>query len=143
MDNISGTPPTAAAQSAALEAASLGLEESVKGNAPTRKKSTAKPEQTEPKAKSRASDGFPVHSGLSGKRAEITLHDSDRIPPGGQYLGINGIGFLLLPGVRASVPIELLGVLDNAVMTEPVLNDRLQVDGKRDVPRLTYTIHRD
>lgn len=133
--DIAGTPPvSAAAQSAALEAQSLGA-----GDQP-------KPEaKASPARKTRAKPGeeavVPRHNGLSGKRAWITLHDSERVPPTGQFIGINGVGFMLLPGIRASVPVELMDVLNDAVQTEPVLNDRLQIDGHRSVPRLTYTFH--
>lgn len=143
--DIPGNAPTAATQSAALEVESL--EASVaSASTPERKKRSngmAKPGQEEPVVKRGGRQDVPKHTGLSGKRVDITLHDSDRIPPGGQFIGINGLSFMLLPGVRANVPVELLSVLDDAVMTEPVLNDRLQVEGHRDVPRLTYTLHRD
>ena len=144
--DIPGTAPTtAAASAAAIEAASLTAGATPAAEKETRKKRNgmAKPGQEEPVVKRGGRQAGPVHSGLSGKRVDIILHDSDRIPPGGQFIGINGLSFMLLPGVRANVPVELLSVLDDAVMTEPVLNDRLQVDGHRDVPRLTYTLLRD
>lgn len=155
MEKIPGTAPvSAAAQAAALEASALGgLEASVQeGTAPTAAEPAKKaraprsgakddPRQREFKPKTGGREDRSPVNGLSGKRAEITLHDSDRIPPGGQFIGLNGLSFMLLPGIRASVPVELLDVLNDAVMTEPVLNDKLQVDGYRDVPRLTYTFH--
>lgn len=89
-------------------------------------------------------DGKPrLRSGLSGERVDITLHDSDRIPPGGQFLAINGVQFMLKPSLRASVPIELLEILDNCIQTEPILDDKLSVVGYRNVPRLTYHLHRE
>lgn len=104
--------------------------------------SVATPVQSQ-KKRGRGRSEEQTHAGLSGKRVDITLHDSDRIPPGGQFIGVNGQHFLLMPGHRANVPVELLSVLDDAVMTEPVLNEKLQVEGYRNVPRLTYTLHRD
>lgn len=143
--DIPGNAPTAATQSAALEVESL--EASVAAAKPSERKKRSngmdKPGQEEPVVKRGSRQDYPAHSGLSGKRVDIILHDSDKIPPGGQFIGLNGVGFLLMPGVRASVPVELLSVLDDAVMTEPVLNERLQVEGHRDVPRLTYTLCRD
>lgn len=150
--DIPGTAPvSAAAQAAALEANALGgLEASVqtaeataKPAAPRKPRSGAKadPRNVEAVVKKGGREAAAVGNGLSGKRAEITLHDSDRIPPGGQFIGINGLSFLLLPGVRANVPVELMDVLNDAVMTEPVLNDKLQVDGYRNVPRLTFSFH--
>ena|SRR5215217_2951859 len=96
------------------------------------------------KAKPVAQDGQPrLRNGLSGDRVDITLHDSDRIPPGGQFIAVNGVQFMLKPSMRASVPIELLEILDNCIQTEPVLDDKLRVQGYRNVPRLTYHLHRD
>lgn len=132
--NIEGTAPTAAAMSAALEAKALPED-----TTPVLKKAKA---DDKPAAPRRGRQAETTGSGLSGKRAIITLHDSERIPPGGQFIGLNGVGYLLLPGVEANVPVELMNVLNDAVMTEPVLNDRLQIDGFRQVPRLTFTFHR-
>lgn len=127
--DIPGTAPVTATPP---ETQSTGWDES-KAAAPKQKGAPVKRGGRQAAAK---------QNGLSGKRALITLHDNDRIPPGGQFIGINGLSFMLLPGVEAEVPVELMNVLNDAVMTEPVLNERLQVDGHRNVPRLTYTFHR-
>ena len=44
------------------------------------------------------------------------------------------------PTAYPEVPEFLLGVLDNAITTKPVLNDDGQVVGYRDVPRFPYRI---
>lgn len=74
---------------------------------------------------------------------EITLHDHKEIPPNGQFVGVNGKQYLLQPGRRVKVPAAVLEVLDNAVQALPEVNDKLQVVGMRNAPRLTYTLHRD
>lgn len=72
----------------------------------------------------------------------IKLAHSRDIPPSGLYLGHNGKGYLLRPGVEASVPEFLLDVLDNAVMKKPVTGANGQVDGWEDQPRFMYSIIR-
>lgn len=77
----------------------------------------------------------------SGKRVWIQLEDSDEIPPGGQFIGVNGVGYKLLPGVPAYVPIAICEVLDQAIMSVPVKNPQtLQVIGYRDRLRLPYRV---
>lgn len=69
----------------------------------------------------------------------IILDDNDDIPPSGLFLGHNGTGFMLQTGVPAHVPEHLLGVLDDAIMQAPILDDRTkQVIGFRPRPRYTY-----
>lgn len=102
-----------------------------------------RPSRAKVKPAAEASGQPRLRNGLSGDRVDITLHDSDRIPPGGQFLAVNGVQFLLKPSIRASVPVELLEILDNCIQTEPVLDDKLCVVGYRNVPRLTYHLHRE
>jgi len=77
------------------------------------------------------------------KMFEITLHDSKEIPPNGQLIGVNGRQIFLKPGIRRKVPASFLEVLDNAVQALPEVNEKLQVIGMRNAPRLTYTLHRE
>lgn len=74
------------------------------------------------------------------KRVKIILEENDAIPPGGQFFGVNGTGYQIIPGKEVLVPEFLLGVIDNAVTTKPVLNEDSQVVGYRDVPRFPYRI---
>lgn len=73
----------------------------------------------------------------------ITLHDSKEIPPNGQFIGVNGRQFILKPGIKTQVPECVLEVLDNAVQALPEVNEKLQVVGMRNAPRLPYSHHRD
>lgn len=77
------------------------------------------------------------------KLFEITLHDHKEIPPNGQFVGVNGRQFIIKPGHKVKVPACVLEVLDNAVQALPEVNEKLQVTGMRNAPRLTYTLHRD
>ena len=74
------------------------------------------------------------------KRVKIILEENDAIPPTGQFFGVNGTGYQIQPGKEVEIPEFLLGVIDNAVTTKPVLNEDGQVVGYRDVPRFPYRI---
>ena len=76
------------------------------------------------------------------KRVKIILEENDAIPPGGQFFGVNGTGYQIQPGKEVEVPEFLLGVLDTAITTKPILNDDGQVVGSREVPRFPYRIIR-
>ena len=89
-------------------------------------------------APAQAEAAVPAPSGV--KRVKIILEENDAIPPGGQFFGVNGTGYQIIPGKEVLVPEFLLGVIDNAVTTKPVLNEDSQVVGYRDVPRFPYRI---
>lgn len=89
-------------------------------------------------APAQAEVAVPAPSGV--KRVKIILEENDAIPPGGQFFGVNGTGYQIIPGKEVLVPEFLLGVIDNAVTTKPVLNEDSQVVGYRDVPRFPYRI---
>jgi hypothetical protein len=73
----------------------------------------------------------------------IMLEDSDIIPPGGQFFGINGKGYKLRPGVEADVPAGIIDILDAAVGSSPVVDpDTLKVIGYRDRLRFPYRVIR-
>lgn len=74
------------------------------------------------------------------KRVKIILEENDAIPPTGQFFGVNGTGYQIQPGKEVEIPEFLLGVIDNAVTTKPVLNEDGQVVGYRGVPRFPYRI---
>ena len=73
----------------------------------------------------------------------ITLHDSKEVPPGGQFVGVNGKQFRIRPGVQVIVPRYVCAALDNATHGVPELDDKMRVIGIRQAPRLTYTVHQD
>jgi hypothetical protein len=75
------------------------------------------------------------------KRVRILLEENDNIPPTGQYFGINGKGYMLRPGEETEVPVELLGVLNDAVQEVPVVNPQTQqVESFRKKLRFPYRV---
>ena len=77
------------------------------------------------------------------KRIKIRLEQNKEIPPSGQFIGINGVGYLLVPGVDVDVPEFLLDALDAAVEDVPVLDERGNVAGYQKKTRFPYQIVRD
>jgi len=72
-------------------------------------------------------------------RVRIQLEESDDIPPTGLFLGLNGKGHLLRPGEPVDVPIGIVEILDNAVMSVPQVDPQTkQVIGYRDRLRYPY-----
>jgi hypothetical protein len=75
------------------------------------------------------------------ERVWVQLEDSDDIPPGGQFISVNGYGYKLIPGYPAHVPVSVLGVLDNAITSIAVVDPLTkQVVGWRDRLRLPYRV---
>ena len=73
----------------------------------------------------------------------ITLHATDEVPPGGQFVGVNGKQFWIPPGRKVKVPRYVVEALNNAVKGEPVIDERSRVVGINLVPRLAFTVHLD
>lgn len=94
--------------------------------------SVADPTVEPTKGGKKAAEGMP-------KRSWIILEENDDIPPTGLFIGHNGTGYLLRPGEPVSVPDHVLGVLDDAVMSAPVVDpNSLKVIGSRDRRRYNY-----
>lgn len=75
------------------------------------------------------------------ERVWIQLEDSDDIPPGGQFVSVNGYGYKLVPGYPIHVPVSVLGVLDDAIMSIAVIDPLTrQVVGWRNRLRLPYRV---
>lgn len=76
-------------------------------------------------------------------RIRIMLEDNDNIPPGGQFIGVDGYGYMLQPNVEAEVPINVLDVLDHAIMSVPITDENRNVIGYRDRLRFPYRVIRN
>lgn len=76
-------------------------------------------------------------------RVKIMLEDGDNVPPGGQFISVDGVAYILQPNVEADVPINLLDVLDNATMSVPIVDADMNVIGYRDRLRFPYRTIRD
>ena len=72
-------------------------------------------------------------------RVRIRVANTSEIPPSGQFIGVNGYGYLIKPNQEVSVPESVLEVLDNAVQSVPIQGSNGRVEGYQDVPRFPYT----
>ena len=73
------------------------------------------------------------------KRDRIVIHDNPKIPKEGQFISLNGYGFLAKPGAEIDLPRPVRQMLDTRIETDTQQDD----NGKnyvRDIPRITYTL---
>jgi hypothetical protein len=74
-------------------------------------------------------------------RFKIILEEDAAIPPIGLFISANGKPYLLMAGVEAQVPLEVISVLNDAVTSVPVVDPQTQrVTGYR--PRLRFPYRR-
>jgi len=72
-------------------------------------------------------------------RFTIVLEEDAGIPPTGLYISANGKPYLLMAGVEAQVPQEVISVLNDAVTSIPVIDPQTQrVTGYRERLRFPY-----
>jgi hypothetical protein len=99
--------------------------------------------QPQPPEQARA-DLPPEHAVRFHERIWIVLEDNDDIPPGGQFIGVDGAAFSLKPGIEAWVPVGICDVLDQAVKSIPVVDENTrQIIGYKDRLRFPYRIVRN
>ena len=83
---------------------------------------------------------------LTQKKSEwvkIILSDDLKIPPTGQFFGINGRNYILRAGEEARVPQGIIDILDNAVEMHPILDGMGRPVGWRNRHRFPYTVVRE
>jgi hypothetical protein len=72
-------------------------------------------------------------------RFKVILEEDPAIPPTGLFISANGRPYLLMAGVEAQVPQEVLSVLNDAVISVPVVDPQTQrVNGYRSRLRFPY-----
>lgn len=72
-------------------------------------------------------------------RIKIVLEEDVGIPPTGLYISANGRPYLLQPGVEASVPPEVVSILNDAVTSVPTIDPQTKrVVGYRSRLRFPY-----
>lgn len=76
-------------------------------------------------------------------RVWIVLEDNDEIPPGGQFIQVDGVPYLLRSGERALVPVGLVDVLDHAIKSVPVCDENRNIVAYKDRLRFSYRVVRD
>lgn len=76
------------------------------------------------------------------QRVRIVIEDNDAIPPGGQFLQVQGRPFLLQSGMEMDAPVSVLDVLDHAITSVPVTDENKNIIGYRDRLRFPYRVIR-
>lgn len=87
-----------------------------------------------PRAKAKtAAQGLPA-------TRRIILEENDNIPPTGLFVGHNGKGYLIRPGEAVDLPVDVLKILDNAIMSKPITTPEGSVVGYRDQSKYPYRL---
>lgn len=77
-------------------------------------------------------------------RDRIVINESSDLPHGGQYIALNGFGFLAKPNVEIDLPRPVRLMLDTRIKTETIHSFDEQTGARevhlRDIPRITYRV---
>lgn len=79
------------------------------------------------------------------KRSEfvkIILEDTDRIPPTGQFFGINGQSYMIRAGEVVTVPRGIIDILENAIESHPIRDGANRMVGSRNRMRFPFRVIR-
>jgi hypothetical protein len=72
-------------------------------------------------------------------RFRVILEEDPGIPPTGLFISANGKPYMLMAGVEAQVPQEVLSILNDAVISVPIIDPQSQrVTGYRSRLRFPY-----
>ena len=95
------------------------------------------PQKGEPAPLRQGKNMGPKH--IASKTRRIMIEENDTIPPTGLFVGINGYSYLIKAGVVIDCPLAVIEVLNNAVITVPVVDpDTLKITGNRERLRFSY-----
>lgn len=101
--------------------------------------STVLPEDNEPVSRNARSKLVDPPAVKTVERVTIILEEDPGIPPTGLYISANGKPYLLMAGVEAQVPLEVISILNDAVTSVPIVDPTTQrVTGYRSRLRFPY-----
>lgn len=69
----------------------------------------------------------------------VQFMETDEMPPHGIPLSVNGVAYLIKPGVAVKVPRKVLHAADNAKTDKPIFDANQKVTGYRAMTRFPYT----
>lgn len=80
-------------------------------------------------------------NGIKAKTVRVILEEVEDIPPIGLFVGLNGTGYLIKPGVEVDLPLPVIEILNNAVQSTPIVDpDSKMVTGWRERMRYPYRV---